>query len=198
VTVEYVVTENESDAIGADKIGAENKGIGQAARMILAGIRNTQAKIGAVAQQALEQRPILRGRDDEDLANAGEHQHRQRIVDHRLVEHRQQLLGDDGRHRIKPGSRAAGQNDAFHEALKTPNDLCSIGYFLPCLNQLYRDVNALAASRPISGSLRINRRQDWRRRRGNLLREKGDTIENDARIPRPRLFALPVLQRHSA
>ena len=32
--------------------------------------------------------------DDQDLADAGEHQRRQRIIDHRLVVDRQQLLAD--------------------------------------------------------------------------------------------------------
>ena len=70
--------------------------------------------ISAVAQQALEQRLVLRRRNDQDVANAGQHQRRQRIVDHRLVEHRQKLLGHHGGHRVKPCPRSAGQNNSLH------------------------------------------------------------------------------------
>ena len=60
MTVEDVVTKNQSDAIVADEIGADNEGVGQAARLMLVGIGEAQSKIRAVAQQALEQRLILR------------------------------------------------------------------------------------------------------------------------------------------
>jgi hypothetical protein len=58
----------------------------------LRGEREVQTEFRAVAEQALEQWLILRGGDHKNVANAREHQHRQRIIDHRLVEHRQQLL----------------------------------------------------------------------------------------------------------
>ena len=51
----------------------------------------------------------------EDVADAGEHQHRQRVVHHRLVVHRQQLLGDALRDGMQARAAAAGQNDALHE-----------------------------------------------------------------------------------
>jgi hypothetical protein len=47
---------------------------------------------GSVAQQPLEQHLILGCCDHENVANPGEHQHRQRIIDHRLVEDGQELL----------------------------------------------------------------------------------------------------------
>ena len=46
-----------------------------------------------------------------DLANARQHQRRQRIVDHRLVIDRQELLRDAHRDRIKPRAGTACQND---------------------------------------------------------------------------------------
>ena len=54
------------------------------------------------------------GGNDQRLADPGEHDDRQRIIDHRLVVDRNQLLGDSESDRMQPGARAASQNDAFH------------------------------------------------------------------------------------
>ena len=50
----------------------------------------------------------------EDLADAGEHQHRKRIVNGRFIVDRQQLLADHPRQWIEPRAAAAGQDYAFH------------------------------------------------------------------------------------
>ena len=39
---------------------------------------------------------------------------RQRVIDHRLVVDRQQLLADDARERIEPRAGAAGEDDPLH------------------------------------------------------------------------------------
>ena len=63
----------------------------------------------------LELRLVLRGGDDEDLADPGHHQRRERVVDHRLVVDRHDLLADAASDRVEPGARAAGQDDPSHE-----------------------------------------------------------------------------------
>src|SRR5439155_545192 len=68
------------------------------------------------AEQLFEAGCVLRRRDDQDVADAGEHQRRQRVIHHRLVVDRQELLRDDLRHRVKAGSCATGEDDAFHAA----------------------------------------------------------------------------------
>src|SRR3546814_4283506 len=45
---------------------------------------------------------------------AAEHQRRQRIIDHRLVEHGQKLLRDRQGRGIQPRAATAGENDALH------------------------------------------------------------------------------------
>ena len=67
----------------------------------------------AVAEQLLEARGVLRGGDDQDVADAGQHQRGQRVIDHRLVVDRQQLLGDRQGGGVQPGAGAAGEDDAF-------------------------------------------------------------------------------------
>ena len=71
----------------------------------------------AVPQQPAELLLVLGRGDDRDLAQAGQHQHRQRIVDHRLVVERQQLLRQRMGDRIEPGARAAGEDDALARRL---------------------------------------------------------------------------------
>ena len=70
----------------------------------------------SVAEQLFEARRVLRRRDDENVPDPREHERAQRVVDHRLVVHGQQLLGHDLRDRIEPRAGAAGEDDAFHRS----------------------------------------------------------------------------------
>ena len=79
--------------------------------LMLAGIREVLV-INTPHEQALKGLLFMRRIDDQDIANAGHHQRGQRIVDHRLVVHRQQLLRHDVRHRVEPRARPAGEDDA--------------------------------------------------------------------------------------
>jgi hypothetical protein len=90
----------------------------------LLGVVQLDAELPAVAQQLAKARQIERRRDDEDLADAGQHQHRQRVVDHRLVVDRQQLLGDALRDRVQTRAGAAGENDALHGVFRRRCEYC--------------------------------------------------------------------------
>src|SRR6267378_5721888 len=70
----------------------------------------------AIAEQLLEAGGVLGGRDDQDVANAGEHQRRERVIHHRLVVDRKKLLRDDLRHWVETRSCPAGEDDALHAA----------------------------------------------------------------------------------
>ena len=48
------------------------------------------------------------------VADAGQHQHADGVVDHRLVVDGQQLLADAFRYGVKPCAGASGENYAFH------------------------------------------------------------------------------------
>ena len=67
-----------------------------------------------------ERRRVMWRGDHQHLVDAGEDQRGQRVVDHRLVVDRDELLADAQRHRMQPRARAAGQDDASHEALSMP------------------------------------------------------------------------------
>ncbi len=90
--VEYVVAQYQADAIACDELAAYDEGFGQTVGGGLLGIGEPHAELLSRAQQPLERRHVLRSGDDEYVAYAGQHKNRDRVVDHRLVEYRQQLL----------------------------------------------------------------------------------------------------------
>ena len=73
-----------------------------------------QPQLAAVAEQPLELVLVLRRGDDQDLPDPGHHQRGERVVDHRLVEDRHQLLGHRPGDRPEPGAGAAGEKDSTH------------------------------------------------------------------------------------
>ena len=77
MAVEDIVAEDERDPLRADEIGAHDEGIGKPARLLLDRIGEVKPKIGARAEQALEQMLVLRRGDQENVPDPGEHQRRQ-------------------------------------------------------------------------------------------------------------------------
>ena len=114
VAVENVVAQHQRAAVVSDEGLTDDEGLGQTVRRGLHRIAERDAPAAAVAQQLLEAGRVLRGGDDQDVADAGQHQARQRVVDHRLVVDGQQLLGHSLRHRVQPGAGTSGKDDAFH------------------------------------------------------------------------------------
>mmetsp|Transcript_13933 Transcript_13933/g.26024 ORF Transcript_13933/g.26024 Transcript_13933/m.26024 type:complete len:214 (+) Transcript_13933:860-1501(+) len=100
VSVEDVVTQDQGAGRASDKLAAEDEGLGQAVRAGLHAVADVQAPARTVAQQRLEARRVLRCADQQDVADAREHQRAQRVIDHRLVVDRQQLLAHRQRGRV--------------------------------------------------------------------------------------------------
>ncbi|MDT4860111.1 hypothetical protein FQZ97_946540 [compost metagenome] len=86
--MEDVVAKNQAYGVFANELFANQKGLGQAVRRRLLRIAEFDAELAAVAQQVAVLGQVVRGGDDENLADAGQHEHRDRIVDHRLVVNR--------------------------------------------------------------------------------------------------------------
>ncbi len=58
---------------------------------------------------------VRRRRDDENVPDSRKHERRERVVNHGLVIHGQQLLGRDPRERVQPGAGTPGEDDLpFH------------------------------------------------------------------------------------
>src|SRR5271170_2363231 len=113
---EYVVAEGERDPIAANKAASDDKSFGEAARGVLRGKAYGYSEHGSVTEETAEQGLVLRRRNDENVSYPRHHQRRQRVVDHRFVVDRQQLLGEGYGERIESCSRAAGEDDPFHRA----------------------------------------------------------------------------------
>src|SRR5699024_1425881 len=90
------------------------KRLSQAVRAGLDGVTEIQTKAATVTEQTLKRGLIFSGGDDQYVLNTRQHKHGKRIVDHRLVVNRQQLLGYTHCRWVKAGAAAAGQNYAFH------------------------------------------------------------------------------------
>ena len=114
VAVEDVVTQNERARLAGDEVLADGEGLGQAVGAGVLGVGQVHAVARAVPEQALEVGQVRRRGDDQDVADARQHEGGQRVVDHGLVVDRQQLLGGHERERVQAGAGPAGEDDAFH------------------------------------------------------------------------------------
>ena len=54
MSVEYIVTQYQADIIGADEIGADDEGLGQAVRLGLFFIRESESQMGAILEDILK------------------------------------------------------------------------------------------------------------------------------------------------
>src|SRR2546426_7689754 len=114
VTVEDVVAERECDATAADEAPADDESLRQALGTWLDLVLDAEAEVAAVAEETLERALVLRAGDDQDVADPGEHERRERVVDHGLVVDRNELLAHREREREEAGARAPGEDDPLH------------------------------------------------------------------------------------
>ena len=108
-----VVPQHHGRGRAGQEILGQEIGLGQPVGRGLGDPFEAQPPLPAIAQKALELRLVVGRGDDRDLADAGQHQHRNRIIDHRLVIKRQKLLGHAQGDRIKARAGTPGQNDAL-------------------------------------------------------------------------------------
>ena len=86
--VENVVTQNQTDGITADEVFANHERLCKAIGAGLDGVAEMNAELATIVEQSLEGGLIFWRGNDQDITDAGEHQHRQR-VDHRMTIDRQ-------------------------------------------------------------------------------------------------------------
>ena len=113
MTMEEVVAKNKCSGRAVEEISTDQKRLGQSLRCRLNGIGDGHPPGTAITQQALKSTLIMGSGDDQHFTDARQHQGAQRIVDHRLVIDRHQLLADSHGQRSKPGAAAAGKDDAL-------------------------------------------------------------------------------------
>ncbi|MCY1429248.1 hypothetical protein D9M71_451580 [compost metagenome] len=114
LAVEDVVAQDQADRIVANEFFTDQEGLGQPIRRRLFGVAQFDTELAAVAQQLFVLGQVVRGGNQQDFPNTGEHQHRDRVVDHRLVVDRQQLLGNTQGNGVQASAGAAGEDYPFH------------------------------------------------------------------------------------
>ena len=154
MAVEDVVAENQRNGIAGNEFLADQERLGQALRRRLDRVRDVDAPVAAVAQQSHEGLLVLRRGDDEHFANTREHQNAQRVVDHRLVVDRHQLLADRMGQRMQARAGAAGEDDAFVDCLVHGAiiRIVPVAVREPSLQLRYSPVGAGLGSRSMSAS----------------------------------------------
>ena len=122
--VEDVVAQDERTALAREELLANQERLREPLRLGLHGVRDGDAPLRAIAEQTLEVRIVRRRRDHEDVPDTREHQRRQRIIDHRLVIDRHELLRHRNRQWVEPRARAASQyNSLCYHSLALINEV---------------------------------------------------------------------------
>ena len=115
VLFEDVVAEDDDDLVLAGEDAGQAQGVGDAAFAFLVGVVDkAQAEVLAVAQQVQKIARIVAAGDEHDVIDPGPHQGLDRVVDHRLVVDRQQVLVGDLGQGQQTRAQTAGEDDTFH------------------------------------------------------------------------------------
>ena len=115
--VENIIAEHQPGRFVTDEIGGDGESGGQPIGHFLHREGNTDAELAAVPEEPVERRGIFGRCNNHDIANPGEHERAQGIVDHRFVIHGYQLLGGAQRNGMKSSAGASGQNDSTHRVI---------------------------------------------------------------------------------
>src|SRR5690606_13588835 len=107
-TIEYIVTQNQSNLLFAYKFLSDDKGLSKSFRLGLYRKFKMAAHLTAITQQFLECSRVFRGGDNENLPDSGHHQYRQRVINHRLIVNRHKLLTYSNCQGVKTCARATG------------------------------------------------------------------------------------------
>ena len=97
----------------ANKAFTQDEGLRETIGTRLHAIAEVETPLATVTQQGLKTRRVLRGADQQNVANACQHQGAERVVHHGLVIHRQELLADRQGGWVQTGAGSTGEDDAF-------------------------------------------------------------------------------------
>ena len=123
--VEDIVTEHECYGVVANKVGAQNKCLCQTIRGGLHLVFEINTETGAVTEQSLELLLVGRSGNNQNIADTRQHESGQRVVNHRLVIDRSELLANTLSDRVQTASGTAGKNNSLHNFL-----LCHVYLFV--------------------------------------------------------------------
>ena len=118
VAVKNVIAKYQHGGLAVDKLPCNDQGVRQAIRRRLNSVLNVQPPLMAVLKKMLEPRRILGRRDHENIPRPCQHERAERIVNHRLVVDRQQLLRNRLGHRVQTRAGTAGKDDSLTPGLR--------------------------------------------------------------------------------
>ena len=96
-----------------DELFSDHEGLGETVRRGLLGILKSDAELGAIAKKLAEIRQIVRSGNDQDILDPRQHQDGERVIDHRLVIDRHELLAHGDGQWIEPSAGASGEDNSF-------------------------------------------------------------------------------------
>ena len=108
VPVKNVVTQHKADGIVPDELFPDKEGLCQSVRRGLLGVLKMYAIIRSIAQQPFEPWQVIRGGDDQDIPNTGQHQDGDGVIYHRFVKNREQLFAHAFGDGIEAGTATTG------------------------------------------------------------------------------------------
>src|SRR5262245_10083241 len=115
VPLDDVVAQHHDDAVALGERSRQRQSVGDPALAFLVRIGDfVEPVLPAVAEEPEELAGVIAAGDDEDVAQAGVREGLQRIVDHRPVVDRQQVLVGDLGEWEQPRSHPPGEDDALH------------------------------------------------------------------------------------
>ena len=119
VLFDDVVTEHDTDLVAVREVLGKQQRVGDTALTFLIRVLEVaEAQVFAVAQELEEVARMLATCHDHDLANARVHEALDRVIDHRPVVDREQVLVRDERERPQTRTEPAGEDDTFHDWLQ--------------------------------------------------------------------------------
>jgi hypothetical protein len=112
-TEQHVVAEDAAECLVADEVAGQTDGVGDPQRSALISVCEIQPEVLAVREQLDHVTDALAADYDHDFPDPHARERGDRVVDHRPVVDRQQMLvGDDGE-RKEAGGRAARQHETL-------------------------------------------------------------------------------------
>ena len=113
VAIKDVVAQHQHTRRSADKSATENERLRQTIRPWLHTVTQAHSPLTAVTKQALEPWRVLRCADQQNIADSSKHQRAQRVIHHRLVVNRKQLLAYCKCGWVQACTATSCENDAF-------------------------------------------------------------------------------------
>ena len=113
VAEENIVPKDQAGVASLDEVSGKEERLSDTFRLRLCDVLKGASPLAAVPEKFAELPAVVWRGDDGNLTDARQKENRQRIIDHRLIVDRQQLLADAEREGVKPRTGTARQQDTF-------------------------------------------------------------------------------------